>query len=71
VSFVLVGGLGSPASAVDRLDTDRASTVLAGEMGAVGVPGAALAVVDRTGDEVVTGLGETGDGRSVTADTRS
>lgn len=69
VSFVLVGGLGSPASAVDRLDTDRASTVLAGEMDAVGVPGAALAVVDRTGDEVVTGLGETGDGRSVTADT--
>ncbi len=69
VMATLLLGWGSPAVAADRGDTQRAGQVLAARMDDVGVPGSALAVVDRDGDAVVQGLGETGDGRNVTADT--
>jgi len=68
-SFVLLSAVGSPARAVDRLDTQHAIVALAGQMDSVGVPGAAFAVVDKAGDTVVKGLGTTGDGRAVNAAT--
>ncbi len=68
-SLVLLGLGGSPAQAVDRSDVQRAVEVLSGQLHSVGVPGASFAVVDRAGDALVGGLGNTGDGRTVSADT--
>ena len=69
-ALVLLAGAGPlPVAAVEPTGGEGAREVLAARMADVGVPGAALVVTTVDGSTVVDGLGRTGQGGPVTAQT--